>query len=554
MKKILKDHENRIVGIVLLITIILAISPLISRYCINGHDLEYHLLRIEALKENILIGRPFLKVNTLFFGGAGYASSMFYSDFLLYIPAILRVLGVSINSSYHIFEAICIILCLLSTYYCVYKMTDSKYAGVIAGMLITLCPYHMDDLMVRSAVGEYTAFIFVPFALYGIYNVVYEEMSKPYILAIGFGGVLLCHTATTLMIAMFAVAFFAVKIKTFIKNPKLIIRLAATAVVTALVTASYYLPMLEQFISTRFSVSKGGSIDMLDAAVDFSQVLSNQFPTIGICLIVLAIPRVFIAKKGEKLIDFADWMLLAAALFCILSTNVMPWRLLEKVISFVQFPWRFFLIGSVLLAMADGIIIYTFVKNIAEGQAIGNLKDNLIWGAVISLIFIYMSSFAMIHQSENAQGYYDYSNDFYSYKPYTCSVIGGEWLPEGVNRREDILPMSEILSSDTGDKLEFIRDRGAVICNVDKEYEYVDVPFIYYKGYKASIVDAQGVSHKLIADAGADNGFTRVYLNNNTGLLNVSYRGTTVQLIAYVLTILGIVVTGIIIIKDRKNK
>ena len=35
-------------------------------------------------------GAPFLRVNMLFFGGEGYASSMFYPDFLLYIPAVLH--------------------------------------------------------------------------------------------------------------------------------------------------------------------------------------------------------------------------------------------------------------------------------------------------------------------------------------------------------------------------------------------------------------------------------------------------------------------------------
>ena len=81
---------------------LVAIAPLISRYCINGHDIEYHLLRIESLKECILIGRPFLKVNTLFYGGAGYASTLFYSDLFMHIPALLRVIGVGIGKSFHI--------------------------------------------------------------------------------------------------------------------------------------------------------------------------------------------------------------------------------------------------------------------------------------------------------------------------------------------------------------------------------------------------------------------------------------------------------------------
>ncbi|MBR6469052.1 MAG: hypothetical protein IKS84_01630, partial [Lachnospiraceae bacterium] len=155
MKEYFKDRKNQISIQVFVITMIIAFAPLMTRYCVNGHDLEYHLLRIESLKEGILMGRPFLKVNVLFFGGAGYASSMFYPDFLLYIPALLRVIGVSINASYHTFVAICIILCYLSAYHCVKGMTGSSYGAMAAAVTLTLCQYHLDDIYIRGAVGEY---------------------------------------------------------------------------------------------------------------------------------------------------------------------------------------------------------------------------------------------------------------------------------------------------------------------------------------------------------------------------------------------------------------
>ena len=207
--QLLKQHKNRrgrFVTAVFFITVFIACVPLISKYCINGHDLDYHLLRIESLKEGIRMGKPFLKVNPLYFGGAGYASSMFYPDFMLYIPAFLRVMGVSINSSYHIFIAICIILCYLSAYKCVREMTGSTYGAMTAAVILTLCPYHLDDIYIRSAVGEYTAFIFIPIIIYAMYNVVYEDMDKPQLFVLGYAGVLLCHTSTFIMCTVFGIA------------------------------------------------------------------------------------------------------------------------------------------------------------------------------------------------------------------------------------------------------------------------------------------------------------------------------------------------------------
>ena len=84
-----KDSKDGSAGFffaVSLIALIIACLPLFTVNCIQGHDIDYHLLRIEALKTGILNGLPFLRVNMLFFGGEGYASSMFYPDFLLYPP------------------------------------------------------------------------------------------------------------------------------------------------------------------------------------------------------------------------------------------------------------------------------------------------------------------------------------------------------------------------------------------------------------------------------------------------------------------------------------
>ena len=179
MKK-LKEKENQIFIIISVIAIVIACLPVFSKFCLQGHDSEYHLLRIEALKDAILKGVPVLKVNTLFFGDMGYASSMFYPDFLLYIPAVLRAIGFSMKISYHAFIIVCVALTFFFGYYAGKSICKNRYAGLIAAMLVTLCSYHIDDIYVRAAVGEYTAYIFLPLLLYDIYNMCYEEMSKPW--------------------------------------------------------------------------------------------------------------------------------------------------------------------------------------------------------------------------------------------------------------------------------------------------------------------------------------------------------------------------------------
>ncbi len=506
-----------------------ALSPLVSRYCINGHDLEYHLLRIESLKEGILIGRPFLKVNTLFFGGAGYASSMFYSDLFMHIPALLRVFHVSIGKSFHIYTALIFVLTYLSTFYCVWKMSLSKFAGTVAATLLTLCPYHMDDMLVRTACGEGMAFIFLPFAIYGIFNVLYEEMDKPWVFGLGFGGLILTHPATFVITVCLGAAAFAFGIRRFTGEPKVFARLCVISVLTALVTSFQWLPMLEQFADSKFYVSNNWT-DLLDASVGFADIASSTFPCVGFILIALVMPRFFLSRRDYPILGFVDTMIFFGLVFAVGATNIMPWEKVGKYFGFLQFPWRMFIMTSVLLAMADAILLKLFLDRIRVE------RSAIVFEAALILVAGIAAQNAIVHQSENSMGYYDYSDDYYSYKPYTGNVIAGEWLPVTVTHSEDLIEQSEEMIFNDGTFAEFTRDGAKIISKIDRAYDYVDVPFIFYKGYGAVITDdAQGAT-KLEVTPDGRNGMCRVMLGGAKGTLTVTYKGTIIQYISYIIS------------------
>ena len=546
MKKWLKDQENRIELFSFLAVMIIACSPLFTKLCIDGHDLEYHLLRIESLKEGILAGHPFAKINLLFFGGAGYASSLFYPDFLLYIPAILRTLGVGINKSYHIFIAICVCLTYCSVHHCVKRMTQSSQAAIMAAILLIYSPYYMGDVLIRSAVGEYTAFIFLPFVVYGIYNTLYEKMDRPWLLGIGYGGVLLCHTTSFLFCVAFGVIAFLVKWKAF-REWKMLLRLLLTTAVTALLTMFYWLPMLEMMLSTELKVSDAW-ITLEQTAMQFSCIFSTTFPALGFMLVILAFFRVLIKKNPQNrdVVGYADWLLFGGMFFAILTTDLIPWERLNAYLSFVQFPWRFFVLATVMLAIADSIIISSFIKSSLEPYMASS-------GRVLTILLLIVCSALALRFISNANiTYYDYSDDYYSYKPYTANVIGGEWLPKTIEDQGEILKDSEHLYADNGEDLDFTRIGNRIEADIEKSYDHVDAPFIYYLGYQAWI-KKDGQTLKLETGVGK-NGLCRVYLKQQTGELLVKYAGTFLQ---HFSTVVSLVTAVLLIVfalyKKRKG-
>lgn len=206
--------------------------------------------------------------------------------------------------------------------------------------------------------------------------------------------------------------------------------------------------------------------------------------------------------------------------------------------------------SSALLAIADALILYCTLKHIAErGASYGGYLEK----AVLLTVLFIMAAGALTNLSTNTEGYYDYSDDYYSYKPYTANVIAGEWLPVTVGDKDTLVEGSEHLYTNTGKELEFERIKNTVVAEIEDEHEYVDVPFIYYKGYYAYLTGADGTKISLPVTAEGENGFCRVYTEGQQGTLTVLYDGTFAQGFAFGVFIVDVLVLVWLFIRKRKK-
>ena len=537
LRSILSSKENRDLnrGFVLavsLITLFFACLPLFTVNCIQGHDIDYHLLRIEALKTGILNGLPFLRVNMLFFGGEGYASSLFYPDFLLYIPALLRAAGVGINLSFHIFVGFCIIAAFVSMYLSVYYITERSTSALIAATAYTLCQYHIDDIYTRAAVGEYTAFIFLPLIAAGLFDLSERDFKKPWLLIAGMSGVLLCHTLSTVFCIILCICYVLIHIKGLIGKPVKLFILMAAALLTLLLTAFYWLPFVEQIRSTEFKY-KIAKFDVGYEKLLIREIFENKVGRMGIALIILLFAALLIRHAGDRIVRFADFMLAAGMIFMLCTTGFFPWKRLERYVMSVQFPWRLFIMASLLFSVAAGIYIE---------KAAGERKKL----AVIAVLAL-MTVSAVCNINRTEEGYYSYSDDYYDMTEYTCTVIGGEWLPLTVEKRGKLGKFSGYAFDDKGEKREVGRRKNTLTVNAAGS-EYLDVPFVYYTGYTA--VDEKG--QRLIIDGSGDNGRIRVYTSGAESVY-VYYAGTPLQKAADIISLLTLIVTAVLVILRNKH-
>ena len=115
-------------------------------------------------------------------------------------------------------------------------------------------------------------------------------------------------------------------------------------------------------------------------------------------------------------------------------------------------------------------------------------------------------------------------------------MIGGEWLPEQVDSLEKVLEYSDKIVGDSGEEISFYRKKNEIhVSCKNMESSYMDVPFIYYKGYRAVSYDNEGEKIEDLKVSGEGrHGFCRVYFTGKEeGKVVIAYKGTWAQKISY---------------------
>lgn len=171
-------RKGQIVFLILCGTVLIASVPLFVNYFVWGGDLGFHLLRIEGLKDGILSGQIPVRIQPSWLCGHGYATSIFYCDTFLLLPALLRMAGFPVITAYNLYVLAIHIATAGIAYGSFKRFFGSRQIGVLGSVLYTLAPYRMYNVYGRSAVGEYTAMTFLPLICLGFYLIFSGEEDR----------------------------------------------------------------------------------------------------------------------------------------------------------------------------------------------------------------------------------------------------------------------------------------------------------------------------------------------------------------------------------------
>lgn len=516
---------------------IMAAMPMLGIFFLRGDDSAYHIGRLEALANAIANGDLPLRVSNLWMDGKGYASALFYCDIFLFPSSLIRALGSSLQGAWKTYEVGVNIVTALLGYHCFRKMTKTNMGAMISVTIHVLSAYRMHCMYGRFAVGDYTAQMFLPLVLYGLYRIYTEEIdSRKSIMdnfrialpfTIGVSCLVMSHIQSTLMSALFIFAFILINWKkTFTRN--VITRLFSALAGILVFNMWFIFPFLEMAGSLRFT-EDSSSLGRYAANGTLLYQLFNLFPqgtgisyaifeshdnnfaaempfTLGAASIGVVIYLILrltgLIRKNAK----GDKLLIAAIMGMFMTTVYFPWDffeqlspVLESLTHTLMCPWRFVGISCVLSSTLSGVLYDELVEE----------KDRLSRFAMPVALAIIIFSFI-------GGGYYITTKaangtwtDAYDEEGFNYSIIGGEYLPDGFDDvnylATEPMPGEGVTVTDTYREGKYLY---VTAQNSSGDVSFVDTHIIYYKGYRSADCE----SGTRLNTSKAEHAFTRVEL------------------------------------------
>lgn len=382
-QKLLRRHRTvlmALAGITLLASL-----PLLMPGNGYGDDYGFHLLRIEGIAQALADGVFPLRINPSFNDGYGYPVSVFYGDALLYFPALLRLIGFSVDFSYKSY--IILVNALTSTlmYWVCRRILVNQASALLCSLLYTTASYRLVDIYSRSAVGEYTALVFLPLIGLAIYNIYTQDIQdwKQYrknagLLAFGISGLLFTHILSVEMtvFSLFVIALVSWR-KTFRKRTLVVYFTAAG--LAALLCAGFLIPFLDYYLKVdtlikafteaKFLIQMQGTYltDYFSFFRDYYGAASTQSSqrmqfTPGLPLMAAGLMGLWLWLRGKSDRIIRGLLFLSAA-YLFIASNLFPWNHLAasssigNLLAQVQFPWRYIGFSLFPLALLAGYLM-----------------------------------------------------------------------------------------------------------------------------------------------------------------------------------------------------
>ena len=493
--------ENRRDALFVILTALFASMPLLWSGVYYGHDLLFHLNRIEGIAAGLRAGQFPVRIHASTLLGYGYASSQFYPELFMYIPAAMRNLGVSLSASVRVFEMLIHLAAAAVCYFSCRSLLRDRLTALGATALYVLCPYRLANIYVRATLGESLAMIFFPLLILAMAEVLTRDEKKWPLLAVSMTGIFMSHLLSTMFAAALCALAALCCAKRLLREPRRILAIVMAAGVTCLCSLVFVVPFLDYtmntYISTSVAIDSAAHVMRFGAflvgfpgevtelpyeALDFSYTV-GMVPGLALMLGCAAlIARLYmsgVSREGEaRRNDRLALCMLALGALCLAgATGLFPWawacslsRPFSTLFKQIQYPWRLVGVAAPLLSIAAAWGLMRDEKHRKTALMLIAMLNVVFSGYVMQIFVQDAPLITKDSYCDTRIGQYEYTYE----GTEKSALVPGEIIAG----KTELYTVREYEKQ--GTNLSFALD-------IPEGCAYIDVPLLYYRGYDAEV-------------------------------------------------------------------
>ena len=529
--------EQKMIGIILTVIAFITVLPLYQPGLSGSADLEFHLQRIEGIYRGLLSGQFPVRIQPGWLDGNGYAVSVFYGDIFMYFPAILRMVGFTVQEVYKIYAGAINIATVFVSFYAFRKMAKDDIAAM-AGTVLYACGGSRVLHLFEGMVGMYSGMLFYPLVIAGFYLIFTEDpKDKAYknlwmLLSVGFSGLLMSHMLSCLMVGAFSALACLMMAKRVFRRETLT-ELCKAVLMAVLLNLWYLIPFLQYMLTEQMRINsnltaEAANYDYHVLLADFVQSGESLYSlftdqnTIGygfLLLLLLYVITIPIQRKTGNTKQIRVVFLYTIFVLWICTEYFPCVKLAEcstiiyRYFRTLQYQNRFL---SVFVALAASLSALFIASDILKKELLYlfagllcciSIYQNLQYSATEITDKVYLDGVDIYSHSDNS--FYEYGIGNAEYLPVAADL-------ERITKDIEADEMLQIIDHNRKD-LKF----DTTVINNANQPQVIVYPALYYGGYRAVDVE-NGIE---LETAASDYGCVEVAVPSGySGTIHMAFR------------------------------